>query len=60
MAYPRMHGWEHCIRDTCRTKKRVFGKSWNGQDTWMDGFLPAKHQLGCLRPSFVDNDEGSA
>lgn len=30
MAYPQMHGWEHCIRDTSRAKRRVFGKSWNG------------------------------
>lgn len=23
VTYPRMHDWEHCIRDTSRTKKRV-------------------------------------
>jgi len=32
MAYPQMHGWEHCIRDTSQAKRRVFGKNRNSWD----------------------------
>jgi len=42
MAYPRMRDWEHCIRDTSRTKKRVFGKSrndWEADTKWSIGWI---------------------